>query len=167
MAMTDYRAVDEVGVDPYAVDDTIPQFPLGCIVRLKSPSLGYAEAVYLKGVASCAEGSFVTYRPKDHTAILLAANAIGAAGIALGAASAATKFGWFIVRGRGVGKVAAAFADAGLVYATATAGTADDAVVAGDRVKNALGSSAIDTPATGFAYIDLYPYPFMDDATAA
>lgn len=165
MANTAYRSSSIAGVDLYAVDDSA-KFALGQIVQANDKTLGNGEFIYLKGVASCAEGSFVTYRPKDWTAILLAANAIGAVGIAL-AATVAAKYGWFQIRGKGVGKVAAAFADNGLVYATATAGTADDAVVAGDRVKNALGCSAIDTPATGYAYIDLYPYPFMDDATAA
>ncbi len=37
-----------------------------------------------------------------------------------------------------------------------------DAVVAGDRIKNALGASAIDTPATGFAEVELNR-PWVDD----
>jgi hypothetical protein len=38
--------------------------------------------------------------------------------------------------------------------------------VAGDRVKNARGASAIGTPAAGLAEMELW-YPFMDDALAA
>lgn len=165
MAMTNYRCTGPHAIDLYAIDDTA-KFALGTVVQGQDASLGVGEFVYLKGVASTVEGSFVTYRPKDFASALLAANAIGAVGIAL-AATVASKYGWYQRTGKGVGKVAAAFADNGLVYATATAGTADDAAVAGDRVKNAIGCSAIDTPATGFAYIDLYPYPFMDDGSAA
>ncbi len=166
MANTNYRAEGIVGPDFYVVDAS-NVWGLGAIVLGKSPTLGEAEFVYLKGVAACVEGSWATYKPKDWTAVLLAAAAIGATGIALAAVDAATKFGWFQIRGKAVGKVAALFADNGLCYATATAGTADDAVIAGSRVKNALGGSAIDTPVAGQAYIDLYPYPFMDAGSAA
>lgn len=165
MANTAYRSTAPMGPDFYKVDTT-PGFALGTVVKGKDESLGEGEFIYLAGVASCVEGSFVTYKPKNYTAVLLAANAIGAAAIAM-AAVVASSYGWFQIRGKAVGKVAALFADNGLVYATATAGTADDAPVAGDRVKNALGGSAIDTPVTGQAYIDLYPYPFMDDGSAA
>ena len=48
----------------------------------------------------------------------------------------------------------------------ATAGSIDDAVVAGDRVKLAIGASAVGTPSTGLAEFEIQ-YPFMDDATAA
>jgi hypothetical protein len=41
---------------------------------------------------------------------------------------------------------------------TSTAGSVDDAVVAADKIDGARGASAIDTPTTGFAYINLnYP----------
>jgi Kef-type K+ transport system membrane component KefB len=166
MAYTDYVSVEQIGPNFYQVD-TVPGFPLGQTVEGKSPTTGLScEFVYLKGVTNCVEGSFVTYREKDYTAVLLAANAIGSVAIAMAAVDAATKYGWFQIRGRAVGKVAASYADNALVYATATAGTADDAVVAGDRVKLARSSSAIDTPVTGFAWIDIN-YPFMDDASAA
>jgi hypothetical protein len=52
------------------------------------------------------------------------------------------------------------------VYATATDGSIDDAVVAGDRVKLALGASAVGTPSAGLAEFEIQ-YPFMDDATSA
>jgi hypothetical protein len=164
MAMTDFQSTDAVGANFYALD-TVPQFPLGTVTEGKSSTLGAGEFIYLKGVASCVEGSFVTFSAKDFTAVLLAANAIGPVGVAC-AACLATNYGWFQIRGKAVGKVAASYADAALVYATATAGVADDAVVAGDRVKQANSVSAIDTPVTGFAYIAIQ-YPWMDDATAA
>lgn len=81
-------------------------------------------------------------------------------------ANVANQYGWYQRRGKAVAKVAASFADNGNVYATATAGTADDAIVAGDRVKGAVGASAIDTPSTGLAEMEI-DNPFMDDALAA
>lgn len=164
MANTDFRTVGPIGADLYSVDTT-PQFPLGTILQGKSPTLGVGEFIYLKGVASTVEGSFVTFDEAFETA-LLAANAIGGVGIAL-AATVASTYGWYQIGGKAAGKVLAAFADNGLVYATATAGSADDAAVAGDRVKGALGRSAIDTPATGFAWIQFYARPYMDDGAAA
>jgi hypothetical protein len=65
-----------------------------------------------------------------------------------------------------VGKALASYADNGLVYATATAGSIDDAVVAGDRVKKAKGGSAVDTPSAGLAEFEI-DRPFMDDGSAA
>jgi hypothetical protein len=164
MANTNYHATNVGGVDLYSVDDS-QKFTLGTIVQAKDPTLGVVgEFIYLLGVASTVEGSWATFDEVFATA-LLAANAHAPVGIAM-AATVANKYGWYQISGKAVGKVAAAFADNGLCYATATAGTADDAVVVGDRVKGALGRSAIDTPATGFAYIQLF-YPYMDDAAAA
>jgi hypothetical protein len=95
----------------------------------------------------------------------LAANAIGPVAIAM-SACVTGEYGWYQIQGKAVGKVASGFADNGNVYATATAGTVDDAIVAGDRVKNAKGASAIDTPSTGLAEMEI-SRPFMDDALAA
>ena len=81
-------------------------------------------------------------------------------------ANVANQYGWYQVRGKAVGKALTGYADNGLVYATATAGSVDDAVVAGDRVKKAIGASALDAPATGMAEFEI-DAPFMDDATSA
>lgn len=118
------------------------------------------EYIYLQGVASCAAGSWVTYDEAGVTT-LLAANAIGPVAVAM-AATVASTYGWFKIFGTATAKVAASFADNGHLYATATAGTADDAVVSGDRVKCALGRSA---ESSGSATVQLW-YPFMDDGTA-
>ncbi len=117
--------------------------------------------VFLQGVASTAIGSWVTYDELGVSA-LLAANAIGPVAIAQAATVASTK-GWYLISGSCNALVAAAFADNGNLYATATAGTADDAVVAGDRIKNAIGRSAV---SGGFTTAQVW-YPFMDDGLAA
>ena len=81
-------------------------------------------------------------------------------------ANVASQYGWYQIQGKAIGKAATGYADNGLVYATATAGTIDDAVVAGDRVKDALGASAVGTPSSGLAEFEIQR-PWMDDATAA
>lgn len=128
--------------------------------RYTDPTTGN-QYIFLQGVASTAEGSWVTFDEAGVTA-LLAANAIGPVAIAQAATVADTK-GWYLIYGSCNAKVAAGFADNGNLYATATAGTADDAVVAGDRIKNAIGRSAV---SGGFTTAQVW-YPFMDDALAA
>lgn len=167
---TDWQILDpKMRIQAISAVSTVRNHPLGTRVRAVdrgSNENGEGEFIYLAGVASCAVGSWVTYAMDSGAAVLLAQNAIGPVGVSMAVTDAATKFGWFQIWGKAVGLVAASYADNGLVYATATPGTADDAVVAGDRVKCALGASAIDGPATGMAEVEIH-YPFMDDGTAA
>jgi len=158
-----------IGLQPIEDVSTTQMHPLGTIIKAKEVGTnqnGEGEFIYLKGCTSGAKGAWVTYVLDSGAAVLLAANAIGPVGIMMSIMDAATDFGWVQISGKAVGLAATGYADNGLVYATATAGTVDDAVVAGDRVKNALGASALDGPATGFAEFEIHR-PFMDDATAA
>lgn len=139
--------------------------PLGTIVRAVDPTYGAGEFIYLKGVASTAVGSWVTYNDDDYSTALLAANAIGPVAVAM-SANVANQYGWYQIQGKAIGKALTGFVDNANVYATATAGSVDDAVVAGDRVKNAKGASAVDTPSTGLAEFEI-DYPVMDDGLAA
>lgn len=126
---------------------------------------GTGEFIYLKGVASTAVGSWVLYNPDDYSTSLLAANDIGSVAIAM-SDCVANNYGWYQIKGKAVGKALTGFLDNANVYATATAGSIDDAVVAGDRVKNAKGASAVGTPSTGLAEFEI-DRPFMDDGLAA
>lgn len=167
---TDWKIVSPlIGAQPIASVSTTQLHPLGTRVRAVDKGTnanGEAEFVYVKGVTNGAVGSWVTFNPDDYSTTLLAANAIGPVGVLLAALDATTDFGWCQVTGKAVAKAAASFADNANVYATATAGTVDDAVVAGDRVKGAKGASDIDAPATGMAEFEIN-HPFMDDALAA
>lgn len=167
---TDWQPLSPVvGLQPIDEVSTTQNHPLGTIVQAVdrgSNGNGVGEFIYLKGVASGARGAWVTYSADSGACVLLAANAIGPVGIMMSTLDAATDYGWVQISGKAVGKAAAAYADNGLVYATATPGTVDDAVVAGDRVKEALGASAVDSPETGYAEFEIHR-PFMDDATAA
>jgi hypothetical protein len=145
--------------------DTAAAVPVGTIVTATDPVYGAGEFIYLKGVASTVTGSWVTYNMDDGSTALLAANAIGQVAVAMGATVANT-WGWYQISGKAVGRALAAYADNALVYATATAGSVDDAVVAGDRVKLAIGASAVGTPSANLAEFEI-ARPFMDDATAA
>lgn len=154
-----------VGAQPIADTSTVQLNPLGLTVQAVDATLGAGEFVYLQGLAATAVGSWVTYNASDNTTALLAANAIGPVGIAM-SANVASQYGWYQVGGKAVGLVLAGFVDNANVYATATAGSVDDAIVAGDRVKLTKGASAIGTPAAGQAYVEIQN-PFMDDGLAA
>lgn len=150
---------------PIDETSTVKFHRLGTRMRCKSATYGDGEFIYLQGVASTAVGSWVTFNHDDNTTALLAANAIGPVAVAM-SANVANQYGWYQIYGKAVGKALASYADNALVYATATAGSIDDAVVSGDRVKNAKGASAVDTPSTGLAEFEIQ-YPFMDDGSAA
>lgn len=156
-----------IGVPGITITDTTQAqaLPLGTIVQASDPVLGEGEFIYLKGVANTAVGSWVTYYQSDWTTTLLAANDIGQTAVAM-SANVAGQYGWYQISGKAVGKALAGYVDNALVYATATAGSVDDAVVAGDRVKLARGASAVGTPSAGLAYFEI-ARPFMDDGSAA
>lgn len=157
-----------LGLQSITETSTTRNHPLGTIRRAydtATTAYGEGEFIYLLGVASTAVGSVVTYAMDNGATALLVANAIGPVAIAM-SANVASQYGWYQIKGKGVAKVLASFADNGNCYATATAGSIDDAVVAGDLVKNMKGASAIDTPSTGLAEIEL-DHPFMDDGLTA
>lgn len=157
------------GLQPIAETSTTKKVPLGTIVTAVhesttgSTTYGSGEFIYLLGVASTAIGSWVTYNLDDGSTALLAANAIGPVAIAM-SANVASQYGWYQISGKAVGKALTGYADNGLVFATATAGSVDDAVVDGDMVHLAKGASALDTPSTGFAEFEI-SRPYTDDIT--
>jgi hypothetical protein len=163
-----YSIIDTViGAQPIANTETTANaaHPVGTIVRASDPTYGAGEFIYLKGVASTAVGSWVAYDADDFSTALLAANAIGPVAVAM-SANVASQYGWYQITGKAVGLALTGFVDNANVYATATAGSIDDAVVAGDRVKLAKGASAVGTPSAGLAEFEI-SRPFMDDGLAS
>lgn len=156
-------AENRLGQPLITATDTTAKLPLGTIIRAYDPTYGAGEFIYLKGVASTAVGSWVTYNLDDGSTTLLAANAIGPVAIAM-SANVASQYGWYQIQGKAQGLALASFADNGNVYATSTAGSVDDAVVSGDRVKGAVGASTI--VGAGLAEFEI-ARPFMDDGLAA
>lgn len=156
---------NDLGFPHIADTDTVARVALGTIVQAVDPTYGAGEFIYLKGLDTTTAGTWITYNPDDWSSTLLAANAIGPVAVAM-SASVTGQYGWYQISGKAIGKALAGYLDNGLVFATATAGSVDDAVVAGDRVKNALGASAVGTPSAGLAEFEI-ARPWMDDATAA
>lgn len=137
---------------------------LGTIVIASDPTYGNGEFIYLKGLAATAVGTWVTYNSDDYSTALLAANAIGPVAVAMSANLAGFN-GWYQIGGKAIGLCLAGFVDNANVYSTATPGSVDDAVVAGDRIQNCKGASAIGTPSGSFAEFEIQR-PFVNDALA-
>lgn len=137
--------VDEVaGSQPIANVSTVQNHPFGTVVRAKdagSTAYGAAEFIYVKGVASGAVKKWAGYNAKSGATTLAVANGVYPLGIMVSDLAAATDFGWLQISGHGVGKCLTSFADAGVCYLTATAGSVDDASVIGDVVHLALGNN--------------------------
>lgn len=160
-----FPAIASHGVASQAAGRSVPGPWLGGIKVASDPVYGAGEFVYLKGAANTVVGSWVLYNTDDYTTTLLGPDMIGPVAVAM-AATVANEYGWYQIQGKALGKVLVAYVDNANVYATATAGSVDDAVVAGDRVKNAKGASATDVPTTGLAEFEI-ARPFVDDGLAA
>jgi hypothetical protein len=131
-----------VGSQPIATADTVQNHPFGTIVKARdtgSTAYGEGEFIYVKGVSSGALRAWAGYNSKTGATTLAVADGNYPIGVMMSALDATTKFGWLQIRGRAVAKCLTAFADNGVVYLTATAGSIDDASVIGDVVHGAIG----------------------------
>lgn len=138
-AITEHTA----GHQPIRTVETVQRHPFGTIVRARdvgSTNYGEAEFIYVKGVASGALAAWVGIRSKAGlTTLAVASGRYELMGVFVSTLDATTKFGWAQIKGRAVGKCLTQFADNGVVYLTATAGSVDDASVAADYILNAVG----------------------------
>ncbi len=157
--MADFKAMEAYIVPQgITVISSSAKLPLGTVIQAKDATDGWAEFIYLKGVASTVAGSVVSFDEAGVSALAVA-NAKGRIGVAM-SANVANKYGWYQISGKGSAKVASGFADNGVCYLTSTGGTVDDANVAGDLIKGMMGRSAI---SDGKATVELNR-PFVDDS---
>lgn len=143
-----------IGVQAIADTSTTKNHPLGTIVVADDPTYGSGEFIYLKGATNTVVGSVVTYNMDDGTTTLAVANAVGPIALAM-SINVATGYGWYQIQGKGVAKVLSGFLDNADCYLTATDGSIDDTDVAGDYINRMKGASAIDTPSTGLAEVEI------------
>jgi hypothetical protein len=131
-----------VGAQPIADVSTTQNHPFGTIVRAKdigSTNYGEGEFIYVKGVSSGATKAWAGYNSKTGATTLAVADGNYPIGVMMSTLDATTKYGWLQIRGRAIGKCLTQFADNGVCYLTATAGSVDDASVIGDVIHNAIG----------------------------
>lgn len=143
-----------IGTQAIADTSTTKNHPLGTIVVADDPTYGSGEFIYLKGATNTVVGSVVTYNMDDGSTTLAVANAVGPIALAM-SINVGTGYGWYQVQGKGVAKVLAGFLDNADCYLTATDGSIDDTDVAGDYINRMKGASAIDTPSTGLAEVEI------------
>lgn len=161
-----WKRIDGVGLDQ-AIDatSTTQVYPTGFIITCRdtgTTARGDAKFMYAKGVASVAAGDACLISSGGDAAVRTVARSKGQIGIAM-AAIVASNWGWFQVTGRAIVNVLASYADDTTPYLTSTAGSLDDAVVAGDIVYGAISASAIDT---GQALLELN-FPHTQDTDNA
>lgn len=154
-----------IGAQPIASNSTTKNHALGTVVRAEDLTYGGGEFIYLKGLDTTGIGTWVTYNTDDFSSTLLAGDAIGPTAVAM-SACVTGEYGWYQIQGKASAKSLADIADGANVYATGTAGAVDDAVVAGDRVKNAKAASLGDSVDGSLSDFEI-ARPFMDDAVAA
>jgi hypothetical protein len=122
------------------VVDTVQQFPLGMRVSGTDAVGGYAEYVYLKGVASTIVGSVVTYDEAGVTA-LITATSVGPVAVAT-AITVASTFGWYGVTGTFPTDVVANCADNAKLGRETTNGKVGDSYAAGYQIMGAVSRAA-------------------------
>jgi len=154
---------NSLGWQPIANKETTAKHKVGTICRAVDPTYGAGEFIYLKGVASCAEKSWVTYKNDGGVTALLAANAIGPVAIAMSACTA-SYYGWFQINGMALGKCLTLMASNTRVWITGTGGSVDDTSVAGDGVNNAR-SAALTVASSGYTEFDINR-PWVNDKTS-
>jgi len=123
--------------------EDVQKHPLGTIVRAKdvgSTAYGESEFIYVKGVASTVAKDWVGVPADNYTIVRAVANGNYPVGVAM-AALTASYWGWVQISGKALGNCLTSFADNAAVFLTSTAGSIDDASVAGDWIAGALGAS--------------------------
>ena len=137
-----------VGAQGINNTDTVQNNILGTRVFATDPTYGGGEFVYLKGAASTVVGSVVIYDQYAGTTTLATAGSRGPVAVAM-SANVAGQYGWYQVSGSAVVKAAGTVVANAPLYATATAGSLDDAVVSGDKIDGFVSRTANGTPSTG------------------
>jgi hypothetical protein len=132
---------------------------IGDVVRVNHPTYGIIDVVYLYGVASLAANDAVTYNASTGATTRLVAGGTGPVAISLAANTSTSAASWFAIRGKLLCNTAGTVAAGARVYATATAGSVDDAVNAGDELFGAFFATAVTGAGTCVVHLQ-DPYIF-------
>lgn len=138
---------DWTGQQQITDTSTTQKHPIGTTAQANHATYGVATFIYLKGVASTAAYDVVVFDLKANTTTRAVAGSRGPAAVAM-SANVASQYGWYMIEGSAIVTCGTAAADKPL-YATATAGSVDDAVVSGDMILGMVSKTANGTPAAG------------------
>ena len=128
-----------VGAQPIAVTDTTQNHAIGTIVTAEDATYGGAEFIYLKGIASTAVGSVVTYNSLTGVTTLAAAGTNKPQPVAIAmSANVADQWGWYQISGIAVvAKAATVSLAAGVAVGVQSTGVIN-ATASGKEVEGAL-----------------------------
>lgn len=146
-----------VGVTQITTVDDTQRHPIGTVIKARDPLYGEGLFQYLPGVASTVAGDVVAIDTQASSGAGSTTRAVAATRGPLGVAMAATvasTWGWYQIRGAAVVNVPAAVAADTPAYLTATAGQVDDAVTAGSLVDGMVFKTAAAGAGTAVAQID-------------
>lgn len=101
--------------------------------------------IYLAGVASTVSGDWICFKPGVYTGARLTTAMKGDVCVATAAVDAATKWGWYGYIGSFTANCLSATLSNGYLYATATAGSAEDLLIKNELIR---GATAIGAPVT-------------------
>jgi len=148
----------QLGVPDFqpSVVDAVARVPVGTIVKAFDDVQGEGEFIYLPGVAATVAGDLIEYdlAPGAQATVrgsnATSSNAGRPVGFAMGANVAGT-FGWAQISGVAIVNAVGGTV-AGVMMATATAGSVGNTADPGDQILNARISTAVGTPSAGKAY---------------
>jgi len=136
-----WNTIDLLGPDITKVYTTL-DYALGTRCMARNTTTGYVgEFIFMTGVASTAAASWVAFNYDDHSTTLLVDGVIGPVGVAM-AATVADTYGWYQIRGKASGKVAAGVNENVGLYASATAGTAGGTSAGKSEIIGACSAAA-------------------------
>jgi hypothetical protein len=150
----------QIGMPPLNDVSTTQKWPLGYIAKFADNAVAVpngGEATYLKaGGANVVAGSMCELDPVTGGAALAPATAgVGPMCVSINIVPQ-NSFSWFYVMGTVPVKAPNAMTPgADLFMLAATAGSVDDAVVAGEQILNAEVNTSTGTPSTGLALINI------------
>lgn len=129
--------VDKPAVGAPAEVHTTQQNPVGMIATGND---GY-QYIYLKGVASTVAGDFVSFEETTFTTARLTSTSKGGVAIAT-AAVVANNWGWYGYVGTFTSNCLSATLSNAVIYATGTAGSAEDVLAVGAQIVGAVSRGA-------------------------
>ncbi len=152
--MAYYPIAGGIGVQPIATKSTTQLHQFGTIIQAYDSTLGVGEFIYLKGVASTAVGSWVTYNGGTGVTTLAVANANGGLAVAMTTNTTTTSFGWYQIGGTATALGLTSITHStGFLWLTSTSGNVDDSSVIGDAVINARKTTTVHVVGT---FLDTY-----------
>ncbi len=133
-----------IGVQAISTKSSTQLHPLGQIIQAYDSTLGVGEFIYLKGVASTAVGSWVTYNGATGTTTLAVANANGGIAVSMTTNTTTASYAWYQIGGTATALGLTSITHStGFLWLTSTSGSVDDASVIGDAVINARKTTTV------------------------